>query len=141
MLLAGRLPVLLALAVGPLVCACRAGGPVAVASPPVVVAGEDVVWVTRTVEISMGDGAQPQSGLFACYRKPAAAEGPPTCYLASYVWRAKDLAWPATGEEGAPALLPPTQPRVCSDDNGCDPGARCVQTGGQGHCERAPAGR
>jgi hypothetical protein len=132
---AGRFPPLLALIVSPLVCACRSAFPVA--SPPVVVAGEDVVWVTRTVEMPIGDGVQPQSGLFACYRKPAAAEGSPTCYLASYVWRAKDLAWPAGGEEAT--TVPLVQPRICSDDNGCDPGAHCALSGGRGHCEAAPA--
>jgi hypothetical protein len=135
MFLARRFAALMALTVSSLVCACRSG--VSVASPPVVVAGEDVVWVTRTVEIPTADGMQPESGLFACYRKPVTAEGPPTCYLASYVWRAKDLAWPAGGEEAV--TLPFTQPRICSDDNGCDPGAHCVLAGGRGHCETAPA--
>ena len=74
--------------------------------------------MTRTVEMPVGDGVQPLSGLFACYRKPAAAEGPPTCYLASYVWRFKDLTWPGSGEDATAAPL--VQARICSDDNGCD---------------------
>lgn len=35
-------------------------------------------------------------GLFACYRKPAAAPGPPACYLAQMLGMQDDLVWPGT---------------------------------------------
>ena len=127
---------------------CHAPRP-PLAAVPVVVASEqnaDVIWVTRSVDVSSEEGTRTMSGLFACYRRPAAAPGSPTCYLSSYVWDPKALAWPAPatlardgtlegiGNTAGAAAAPPQSGRSCVDSNECAGGYECLIANGVGHC-------
>lgn len=111
----------------------------AVASPPTLIAaGQDMVWMTRSVVVPLGETRRTVSGLFACYRAPD-APGPPTCYLAKYDWDPKNLSWPAPlfmDLDGtvhqyqlgrAPAQTPPEVPRACISTSDCPNGEQCVE--------------
>jgi hypothetical protein len=59
-----------------------------------------VIWVVREIEVSeqrkgtRGSKSTSHFGLFACYRRPLADPGAPTCYLAKTVGSVEELAWP-----------------------------------------------
>ena len=52
----------------------------------------DVIWVVREFQVE----ERLFYGLFACYRAPADAPGPPKCYLAETAGDVADLSWPGT---------------------------------------------
>lgn len=109
-----RAPALLALSLLVAVPACNPPmtpvvSPPAAFSVPMLPVNEnpDAIWVLRTVELSaegtVADAKRTVGALFACYRKPATAPGPPDCYLTHYIWNPDDFLWPgavAIGKDG-----------------------------------------
>jgi hypothetical protein len=123
--------------------------PVAISAPTITAEqNPDVIWIVRSVQVRAGEETRTRSGSFACYRKPLASPGPPTCFLSNQVWDPRDLSWPgpmSLSREGMAvvgAQVPPASAThgcvasgECGIGYGCafDSGAkigRCAPTSG-----------
>lgn len=91
----------------------QAGAPQPLAIDPAT--NPDVFWLVRQVDVAKEGpnstlSSAPLYGLFACYRQPASKPGAPQCWLAQYIYRQEDLAWPGGIFMGATGALKPVSP-------------------------------
>jgi len=75
----------------------------------------DVFWLVRQIDTAKEGpnstfSSMPIYGLFACYRAPASKPGLPACYLAQYIHRPEDLAWPGGVYMAPNGTLKPISP-------------------------------